>query len=665
MYEEKTYKINWLGIIFKLLLVALIIGILFWIIPKTNNKAYKNEVFTNNLNNMKAAAKDYFKGDKLPLKIGDSKVITLDKMEESKLIVPFTDSENKACDAKNSYAQVTKNSDTEYSLKVNLSCDSKEEYILDSIETTSVSEPTPINPNENDDSDSEIIDNETNSNEPEENNNSNTDADSDIVIDANEIEGDKGGNLYEFEYAKINTTGSVEVTADPIKEYVETKESCPEGYTLNNNTCIKYVDATVVPGSTSYTCENGGTLSGTKCIITLDADVIPGETIKVCDDGWTLRGSTCVKTTIYGATQHKGSTSCSCPNGGSMSGNQCIKTSQSPAQTSTTPRTCQYRKADVGYTNWGNPIKIEHSSSKTLSTYTEDTIRKRLVNESTACTRAGVCDYVYYTETRDAYYYCTSGKLVGSQCEISCSGGNVTQSCADGSNPVNGTCYSTSSYTASCTTTNSTYTCDQGGNYNSNNHTCEREDSYSAKIENIPEKYDDCPAGYTKTSDGAHCTKTYDATKNEGTTTYTCPEGYTLDGTTCYKTTEVEKEDIYEYSCPEGYVKTEDGENTKCTKTVQVDGNYYCEDTNATLVDDKCVKKKQGAIRGYECPSGYIKEGTICIKKDVHCVYPSPHVIEEAKYEYTWSLKTELEGWERTGNQRIASSETLENVTIK
>ena len=69
MYEEKTYKINWLGIIFKLLLVVLIIGILFWIIPKTNNKAYKNEVFTNNLNNMKTAAKDYFKGNKLPAKI--------------------------------------------------------------------------------------------------------------------------------------------------------------------------------------------------------------------------------------------------------------------------------------------------------------------------------------------------------------------------------------------------------------------------------------------------------------------------------------------------------------------------------------------------------------------------------------------------------------------
>ena len=148
MYEEKTYKINWLGIIFKLLLVVLIIGILFWIIPKTNNKAYKNEVFTNNLNNMKTAAKDYFKGNKLPAKIGDSKVITLDKMEESKLLVPFTDADDKACDAKNSYAEVTKNSDTEYSLKVNLSCNSKEEYILDSIETTSITEPTPVTPTE-------------------------------------------------------------------------------------------------------------------------------------------------------------------------------------------------------------------------------------------------------------------------------------------------------------------------------------------------------------------------------------------------------------------------------------------------------------------------------------------------------------------------------------
>ncbi len=726
MYEDKTYKINWLGIIVKLLLVALIIGILFWIIPKTNNNAYKNEVFTNNLNNMKSAAKDYFKGNKLPSKIGDSKVITLDKMEESKLLVPFTDYDDKACDATNSYAQVTKNSDTEYSLKVNLSCNSKEEYVLDSIETTTVS--TPTEPEENTESDNTIIDNESenNSNIDNTTTDNNTEDNSDNIIDANEIEGDKDGNIYEFEYrrlisagkteytcpvgyerkgnkcykitfgsqidatvlyfpdsetiedAKVNTTGSVEVTADAIKEFVSTKESCSEGYTLNNNTCIKYVDATVVPGSTAYTCENGGTLSGTKCIITIDVGKLPSETTRSCPNGGTLRGNTCEKTTTYGATQHKGSTSCSCPRGGSLNGTQCVSTTSTPAITDTTPGTCScpsgssnvggrcayVSNATLRYGAWSNPQSIV--SYTPLSQY-ENATSKQVLVKGPDCS-LGRCTYLYYRYTRSTYYSCSSGTQSGSKCYTyvnqSCTSGRTTQRCANGTTPVNGVCYSTSSYSASCTTTNSTYTCPNGGTLQSN-RTCVKDESYPAVVKETPERYDDCPAGYTKTSDGAHCTKTYDAKKTEGTTTYTCPEGYTLDGTTCYKTTEIEKEDIYKYTCPEGYIATGENENTKCTKTVQVDGNYYCEDSTATLVDDKCIKRKQGAIRGYECPSGYVKEGTVCIKKDVHCVYPSPHVIEEAKYEYTWSIKTELEGWERTGNQRIASSETLDNLTIK
>ena len=128
---ERTYKVNWFNIILKVLLVAIVIGILFWLVPKTNNRAFKEEVFVNNINSMKSAAKDYFKGKKLPPKIGDSKVITLDKMEESKLLIPFTDYDENKCDGTKSYAEVTKNSDTEYSLKVNLSCNNQEDYVLD------------------------------------------------------------------------------------------------------------------------------------------------------------------------------------------------------------------------------------------------------------------------------------------------------------------------------------------------------------------------------------------------------------------------------------------------------------------------------------------------------------------------------------------------------
>ncbi len=732
-----TYKINWFGIITKLLLVALVIGILFYIIPRTNDKAFKNQVFTDNLNNMKVAAKDYFKGNKLPPKIGDTKVITLDKMEENKLLVPFTDYDEKACDGSKSYAEVTKNSETEYSLKVNLSCDNKEEYVLDSIEyvalpgtevETPVIDNTETTVPDTDSTDTSITDTDDNTNGNE-------------VIDADEIEGDKDGNIYEFEHrrlikqgiteyvcpegyervgnkcykttygdkipatplyfddletvtdADVTTTGSVEVTADAIKKYEETKTSCPEGYTLNNNTCIKYVDATVVPGSTTYSCENGGTLSGDKCIITINATahsgsttyscpnggslngtncvvtesapVVPGSTSRSCPNGGYLNGTTCVKTTSYGASASGGQTNCSCPSGGSLSGRTCTTTTSTGALTSA-------RQCSTSYSGWGNPQVV--TSPTPLSTYTAETTK--LVAVDSSC-RLGKCTYTYYRYTRQKYQNCTGG----------------TQYCANGSAPSGGRCYSTSSYAASCTTTPVSYSCPSGGSLSGS--TCVRDDSYRATESTSGSTYGNCPSGYskssdgktctktysaskstgattytcpdgyTKTSDGTHCSKTYNATKHEGTTTYTCPEGYTKDGTTCYKTTDVEKEDIYSYSCPEGYTKIGDGETTVCKKTVQVDGNYYCKDSEATLVDNKCIKKTKGALKGYECPSGYIKEGTSCIKKDVHCVYPTPKVIEEAEYEYTWSLKSHLDGWEATGNKRVASEDTLNNLVIK
>lgn len=35
----------------------------------------------------------------------------------------------------------------------------------------------------------------------------------------------------------------------------KTETKCPAGYTEVNNTCVKYVEATVTPGTTTYTCD--------------------------------------------------------------------------------------------------------------------------------------------------------------------------------------------------------------------------------------------------------------------------------------------------------------------------------------------------------------------------------------------------------------------------
>ena len=85
-----------------------------------------------------------------------------------------------------------------------------------------------------------------------------------------------------------------------------------------------------------------------------------------------------------------------------------------------------------------------------------------------------------------------------------------------------------------------------------------------------------CPSGYTL--NGTKCKKTTTATKNATAnkkTTYSCPSGYTLNGTKCSKkTTDTKtatKNEKVTYSCSnKDYTLNGD----KCTKTVDVYTKY-------------------------------------------------------------------------------------------
>ena len=66
---------------------------------------------------------------------------------------------------------------------------------------------------------------------------------------------------------------------------------------------------------------------------------------------------------------------------------------------------------------------------------------------------------------------------------------------------------------------------------------------------------------------------------------YTCPEGYTLDGTNCIKT--------ITYNATIAY------------------GNYTCDGIGGTLVGTKCQK---ASTTHYNCLSGWTKDGTNCVK---------------------------------------------------
>jgi len=126
-----------------------------------------------------------------------------------------------------------------------------------------------------------------------------------------------------------------------------------------------------------------------------------------------------------------------------------------------------------------------------------------------------------------------------------------------------------------------------------------------------------CPTGYTR--NGTTCTKSSTSTKD-----YVCPTGYTRNGTTCTKS----GTDTKDYVCPTGYTRN----GTTCTKstteTKAATKSYYCE--KGKLVGTKC------SIKG----------------ENVESMSASYKTKSYKTTKYTWSTKTSLNGWTKTGKTK-------------
>ena len=116
----------------KLLLIAIFVFLLIKLLPIPNLTAFYDGVFSNNLNAMKDAAKSYYTVERMPSETGSSTKMTLQQMLDQNLLLPFVDKDGNACDTKKSYVKVTKG-DTEYELKVSLTCDGETKYIIEKI----------------------------------------------------------------------------------------------------------------------------------------------------------------------------------------------------------------------------------------------------------------------------------------------------------------------------------------------------------------------------------------------------------------------------------------------------------------------------------------------------------------------------------------------------
>lgn len=138
MYEDKSvpFHINWKSLLIKLSILLVIVFIVLFLISIFNRDEAKKSNFGTNLSAMRDAATEYFVGSRLPKKVNDSEIITLEEMFEQNLLVEFADENGNLCDTESSYAEVTKIDDENYRLEVTLVCKNDNDTIVNTIKRT-------------------------------------------------------------------------------------------------------------------------------------------------------------------------------------------------------------------------------------------------------------------------------------------------------------------------------------------------------------------------------------------------------------------------------------------------------------------------------------------------------------------------------------------------
>jgi len=418
---------------------------------------------------------------------------------------------------------------------------------------------------------------------------------------------------------------------------------------------------------TVYSCPSGYTKSGsgsnTKCVKSNSETINATKNVTYsCPSGYTKNGTKCTKTKTSTIDATK-TTTYSCPSGytksGSGSNTKCYKTSNESVNAKyTTTYSCP-----SGYTLSGTKC-----TKTTTSTETKNATPKTTYScpsgyslNGTKCTKT-----TSSTDTKNATanttYSCSKGTLVNEKyCRI-----NSTNSYYQSYVTYKGKTYNGCSYSGSYTEACSTYS---GCTRTYYKYYCTKS-SYK-DVDATPKTTYSCPSGYSL--NGTKCTKTTSSTDTKNATantTYSCASGYTLSGTKCTKTkTNTETKNATEtkkYYCESGYVLN----GTKCQKTTKETVNptktttYSCP-KGYTKNGTKCISTGSSAIDAtksttYTCASGYTKVGigssAKCTKGSTTSVAATKSTKTVTKYKYKWSTETSLDGWERTGETRTVSS---------
>ena len=462
---------------------------------------------------------------------------------------------------------------------------------------------------------------------------------------------------------------------------------CPYGYDQIgigiNSACVKNGVETYSPTkkTTTTQCPSGTRDEGAYCV---------GYTnyIPSCKDGYTLQNNSCVKTVTVGTPVKK------CASGYTLYGSSCVanNTTSSALQTKYTCSTGVLENDKCKVTRTKEEYKTYNEDMGT--TYLGCTKKKPSI-ETCPSGNCNVGVYTYYCPAGSSYYTkaketysCASGYSTrgtsGSQtkCYKIDNTKFVTQ-CNSGSlNASKTACVTTqtdnSKFEPTCP---SGYT-KQGSGYNT---VCKK------SIENIIEIEYDCPYGGEYQNDLC-VIHTYDRIAPTRLLNYYCPSSdYILDGTMCRKANAVEYANPIvtpQYSCKEGTLsgnKCIIGNTNTTNPTVTI--NYYC--SKGTLSGTKCIidkdyttspnvstsySCKEGTLDGnkciinttnttspqitynYICQNGYMKygegENATCSKGSLEVKDANITFVKQTKLRYQWSSEENLDGWTKTGKSR-------------
>ena len=329
--------------------------------------------------------------------------------------------------------------------------------------------------------------------------------------------------------SKTTTTSASSTSATP-------HYSCSSG-TLSGSSCVSTstISSTRNEAKKTYSCSSG-TLSGTSCISTSTISSTRNEARKTysCSSG-TLSGTSCVtKSTTSPSVSYScssgtksGSKCYSCPSGGTLSGTTCTKmtsTTVSSCSKCPSPGVCRFN-AEGHYVCEMTSTYSASSSNATASYSCPSGYTKGGSGSSTTCTK---------TTTTTATSTCPSGytKSTGDLCLMySCPSGYTKNGSGSSS-----TCTKT-------TTTTATSTCPSG---------------YTKSTGDLCLMYS-CPSGYTKNGSGSSSTCTKTTTTSASISRYSCSSG-TLNGSKCY-------------SCSSGSLS---GTSCVSTSTASPNVSYSC-----------------------------------------------------------------------------------------